>query len=495
MLEPRILAALAASILLSVSAACTPDGTEPGDGEAGSAAKGGSGARAGSGGKGSAGQLADAGAGGAGDAAVSGGRGGTGGRGGSGGSGAGGAAAGSGGPDLSGELFDQDTLVRFDITLPAASITALNANPEVYTHAGLKFGDTTFADVAVRIKGESSRRTLQQKAAFKLKLDEYVANQNLLGLKRITLNNMLSDETYMAECLAYTAWRAAALPAPRCNHAIVYVNDEYYGVYANVESEDKTFLKRWFTSNDGNLYEDGMSDFIDGQESSFELQTNETANNRSDLTALIAAIDGASSATYLADLGDILDTEHFLRYSAMEAAVNQWDGYSLTYFEPNNYRIYHDPTSAKFTFLPWGHDLSMKGFKYVDADAPAREYIPLFTRPLYENKTAARDAGGRIFVGDRAGDRATGGCLSSDSCRSQFAAAVREVIAVYDGANLRALAEKTYAQIESYVEEEPSGRREISFDDFQQAYATLRTHIAGRTQAMRDDLTAAGFTP
>lgn len=404
------------------------------------------------------------------------------------------AGSGSSDPSASAELFDQSTVVRFDITLPQASIDALGTTPDVYTHAGLRYRDTTFADVGIRIKGESSRRTLMQKAAFKIKLDEYVANQTLLGMKRITLNNMLSDDTYMAECLAYQVWRAAELPAPRCNHAIVYVNDTYYGVYAHVESEDKAFLRRWFASDDGNLYEDGMADFVSGAESSFDLQTNETANDRSDLIALISALDSASSATYLQDLDAVLDTAQFLRYSAMEAAVNQWDGYSYTYFEPNNFRIYHDPTTRKFSFIPWGHDLSMKAFAYVEADRPARDYIPLFTRPLYENRSGARDSGGRIFVGDRVGARAQGGCMDSDACRNAFAEAVREVIAVYDGANLPALAEQTYELIRPHIYEETT-RKEVSNEQFEAAYQTLLQFIAGRTAALRDDLTAAGFTP
>jgi hypothetical protein len=335
-----------------------------------------------------------------------------------------------------------------------------------------------------------------QKAAFKLKLDEYVANQRLLGLNRITLNNMLADATYMAECLAYRVYRAANLPAPRCNHALVYVNDELFGVYANIESEDKTFLRRWFTSDDGNLYEDGMSDFVSGEESSFDLQTNETADNRSDLTMLISAIDSAQSSTYLEDLDAILDTTHFLRFTAVEAAVNQWDGYSYTYYEPNNFRIYHNPSNGKFTFLPWGHDLSMKPFPiYDDKPTPARTFIPLFNAPLYENVPGARDAGGRIFFGDRSGDpgRATGGCLGSSSCRPTYADVVREVITIYDNLALPDVAAKMYDQIRDYVRAEDPSRKEVTNEQFESAYQTLLSNLAERTQAMENDLTSAGL--
>ncbi len=534
MLEPRFLiVALRLVLCLFCACACTSDSALQG-GKAGSAANGGSG---GSGGKGGASGKPSNGAGsgatgdsdasvdepaaGSGGGAGKGGTGGIGGRGGSGGIGgragdgsgesgssgggeggssgsAGGAgdAAGSGSADPSAALFDPDVLQRFDITLPEASIAALNASSDVYTYGSLDYGNTTLADIGVRIKGEASRRNLTQKAAFKLKLDEYVADQRLLGLNRITLNNMLADATFMAECLSYAVYRAAGLPAPRCNHALVYVNGEFFGVYANIESEDKTFLRRWFTDEDGNLYEDGMSDFVAGSESSFDLQTNETANDRSDLTSLISAIDSAESSTYLTDLDSILDTAQYLRFTAVEAAVNQWDGYSYTYFEPNNFRIYHDPTTRKFTFIPWGHDLAMKAFpNYGDNSPPVRSFIPLFTAPVYENVPTARDAGGRIFVGDRSGNpgRAMGGCLGSASCRSEFASAVSEVIAVYDGLALPEMAARMYTQIREHVLAET--RKEVSNEDFEAAYQALLQHLAMRTDAMRSDLTAAGLSP
>lgn len=501
MLKSRFLAV--ASLFLSLGNACTT--STPSDGPNGSAAKGGS---AGSGGKTST--TRDAGgsdseivAGGGGSAANSGGKGGRGGQGGSAGGplagsgGSGGPAAGSGGTDLSAELFDPEAIPVFEITLPQASITALGTAPDTYTHAALKYGDTTLSDVAIRIKGESSRRTLDKKAPFKIKLDEYVAKQTLLGMKRITLNNMLADPSFMAECLSYYFYRKAGLPAPRCNHALVYVNGDLFGLYANIESEDKTFLSRWFDSNDGNLYEDAQVDFTDGSESVFDLQTNETTNDRSDLTALIDAIDSAQSSSYLADIGASLDTAHFLRFTAVEAAVNQWDGYSYTYFEPNNFRIYHDPTTGKFTFLPWGHDLAMKPFPVDEGstNTSGMAFIPLFTAPVYENKSGARDAGGRIFVGDRdpSTQRARGGCLGSTSCRTAYAQTLREVIALYDSSSLDEIAAEMYARIKQHVYDDE--RKEVSNADFETAYQNLLQHIAMRSQAMRDDMTAAGFTP
>ena len=100
---------------------------------------------------------------------------------------------------------------------------------------------------------------------------------------RLTLNNMVEDPSFLAERLAFHFFRAAELPAPRCNHALVYVNGTFFGLYANVEAEDKPFLRRWFGSDAGNLYEEGQVDFEPGTETAFDLETNETANDRSDL--------------------------------------------------------------------------------------------------------------------------------------------------------------------------------------------------------------------
>ena len=384
----------------------------------------------------------------------------------------------AGGPDLSAEIYDPTLVPRFDIELPQASIDALNrvSGPDdplqdEYVSATLRYGAITVANVGLRLKGEGSFRGLDAKAPFKLKFDEFVADQQFLGLKRLTLNNMVEDPSFLAERLAFDLFRHAGLPAPRCNSALVYVNGEPYGVYANVEAEDKTFLSRWFASNDGNLYEEGQVDFVPGAEPDFDLETNETTNDRSDLAGLIAAVDGASSATFLDDVGAFLDTAQFLRFTAAEAAVNQWDMYAYTVFYPNNFRIYFDPTRAKFVFLPWGMDLSMKPFR--DSDKP---HIRLFE--------LARQ-------GDRAGGRVSAGlmfqrCLESPGCESAYRAEVESIIAAYESAGLEALANTYHEQIRDHVAADP--RKEYSEQQFAAGFQSLIRTIQERPAELRADL-------
>ena len=88
----------------------------------------------------------------------------------------------------------------------------------------------------------------------------------------------------------------------------------------------------------------------------FNLATNESVNNRSDLRSLISvfqarpARDGLQSVDRAA-----LDVNQLLRFTAAEAAVNQRDMYAYTVFYPEQHLPqYTRPASNKSVFLPRG---------------------------------------------------------------------------------------------------------------------------------------------
>lgn len=375
------------------------------------------------------------------------------------------------------ELYDDRRVPRFDLEVAAADLTALRRDPDSYVRATLRYGGEVVRDVGLRIKGEGSLRTLDRKAAFKLKFDAFVDGQTFRGLKHLTLNNMVEDPSFLAERLAYHVFRAAKLPAPRCNAALVSVNGAAFGLYANVETEDKTFLRRWFESDEGNLYEEGQVDFERGAEAKFDLETNEAKNDRSDLRALIDAVATPPPPAALLEHWDTaLDTTHFLRFTAAEAAVNQWDMYAYTVFYPNNFRLYHDPDTRKFVFLPWGMDLSMK--PYRDS---GKKHIAVFGIARQYDRSAGKVTAGKLFQQ----------CMQNAACKARYAGVVRELVAVYESANLESLAARYYAQIAPLVREDP--RKEYTVEQFENGYRALVQTIRTRPGAMRADLAAAGF--
>lgn len=415
--------------------------------------------------------------------------------GGSAGSHADGSPGGAGGanaqPDLSQEIFDTASFPRFDLDLPKASADALNRimNPDdpgqdTYVTATFTYDkggkNETVQNIGVRLKGVGSFQRFSEKPAFKIKFDEFVANQRFRGLARLTLNNAFDDGSFVAERLAYAVYRAAGVPAPRCNNASVYVNGTFYGVYANVESEDKHFLQRWFEKDGGNLYEkDGSRDFVPQAEPEFDLETNEKAPDRSDLAKLIATIQAATNpATFLSDLAPVLDTEAFLKFTAVEAAVNQWDTYAFTVFYIHNFRLYSDPTSGRFAFIPWGLDLSMKPF-----DGDVKAYVGAFELATERAAKNGRVTAGLLFQR----------CLKSADCKAAYKRALEQVISVYAGMDLEAEANRHYLQIKAQVHADTKKATfagPLTNEAFDRAFQSVIATIRGRVAALRADLAA-----
>lgn len=331
------------------------------------------------------------------------------------------------------------------------------------------------ANVGVRIKGEGSFLRFEQKPALKVKIDKFVEGQRFRGLARLTLNNNFDDPSFVAERLAYDVYRAAGVPAPRCNSAQVYVNGEFYGVYTNLEPEDKHFLKRWFPTDGGNLFEkDGMGDFTPQAAAEFQLETNETANDRTDLNQLISTIQGATTpATFLDTIGTKLNTSNMLLFFAGEAAVNQWDSYSFTIWWTHNFRIYDDPTSKKFHFIPWGHDLSMKPAPFT-----AKQFADPFAL-AHESDDANRPVTSGILFQR---------CLTSAPCKAAYKVALTKVADAYEKLSLPTVAPKYYAQIKDHVyadkrKQVPEGP--LSNADFDKAYNSVLAITQGRVAALR----------
>lgn len=360
------------------------------------------------------------------------------------------------GVDPSEAIYDPTVVLDIRITLPPASVAALGADPATYVTGDLQVGDEMVSNVGVRLKGEWNFRTLDEKASFKIKLDEFVSGQELRGLRKMTLNGALEDPSYVAERLVYSAFRAAEVPAPRANSARVWVNDELFGLYVNLETEDKTFLRRWFADDEGNLYEEMGAEFLPGNEVQFELETNETADDRSDLVAFIAAIDAADDATLDTDLEAVLDVDEFFRCMALEGILNQWDGYGYTLFGPNNFRIYHDPSTGTFSFIPWGMDMALKPFDGGDVDLLAP----------------------RGMILQR--------CFDGDACRARYLAAVREMTELVDSLDLPAQADAMYTQIAGHVAEDP--RKEIDLATFEAVFAAERGWLTHRGADVRATL-------
>jgi spore coat protein CotH len=322
----------------------------------------------------------------------------------------------------------------------------------------------TLSNVAARLKGEWTFRPLEGKPSFRLRFDRWVKDQRLLGLSRLVLNNTVQDPSFQSERLAYAFAREALVPAPRAASALVYVNGELYGVYTAVEAIDKRFLRRWFVSHQGNLYEEGGQDFVRGAERSFDLETNEVLDDRSDLVALIEALDRATPRTFDEEVGRVLDVKQFVRYAALEALVGQVDGYAFRAGSPNNFRLYRDPGTGLFNFIAAGMDRAMR-----PPHSPVLVHPWLPRQPPYVDPT---DAQGLLLKK----------CLAAPGCRAAYRAALMDLGSLFDAMRLGDEAQRMHQQLRPAVLADR--RKELGNDYYDYAYGTLRDWIAGRTEAL-----------
>jgi hypothetical protein len=204
------------------------------------------------------------------------------------------------------------------------------------------------------------------KAAFKIKMDEFVKDQTLFGISRITLNNMMQDRSSLRETISYRLYRNLGIPSPRTGYANVSLNGINYGLHLNIETLNKQMLKRWGHSST-HLYKGAVPTFPDlwrGNEWLFAVESGDE-NDRSDLTDFMA-INELSGKSWFDAISARMDMELLTVGWAAEIYSGHWDGYVRNL---NNYFVNFDE-QGKVMLLPWGVDQTWNGsLNYTESRA------------------------------------------------------------------------------------------------------------------------------
>jgi len=364
--------------------------------------------------------------------------------------------AGGGPPPDPSWLFDPASVQAIDLTLPQSTIDAINANPtaEYYdaTFSLTRSNGITYGPLAVGVRlkgGIGSFRTLAGKAAFKLKFNHSVSGQRFQGLKKLTLNNMIQDKSMIHETLAYAAFRAMGVPAPRTGYAFVRVNGQAYGVYVDVETLDDVALRNLFPSTQ-HLYEGEYTDDVaPGASGAFAVDEG-SATDRHDLEALIAAVN--SDGPLSANVSALADLEEMTKQWAIERYIGHWDSYSgwddsaFGPYSPNNYFL-HSDAAGRFSMLPWGTDQTWSNYPLAIGFDDGQAIM--FTR-----------------------------CLDDPACARMYHDAVAQATSTIAGLDLDALADDTAAMLTPWQEIDP--RREQTIDEIDAAVAGVHDFLAMR---------------
>jgi hypothetical protein len=144
-------------------------------------------------------------------------------------------------------------------------------------------------------------------------------------------------------------FNAAGVPAARVTNARFTLNNRDMGMYVVVEGFTKDFLKRHFADTKGNFYDGGFCQDINAH---LQREMGEGEDTQADLKALVGACNTVAEQRW-PKLQKLLDIDRFVNFMVIENFTWDWDGYMP---KPNNYRVYHDPSTDKMTFIPHGMD-------------------------------------------------------------------------------------------------------------------------------------------
>jgi spore coat protein H len=257
-------------------------------------------------------------------------------------------------PEPGADLFTNCALHSLVIELSPTNLQRLRTEPRRKVPATVREGPRVYTNVAVHLKGAlGSFRGVDDKPGLSLNFGTWAPSQRFHGLRKVMLNNSVQDPSYLNEKLAGDLFRAAGVPTPRTSHALVELNGRRLGLYVLKEGFSKDFLGLYFSDVSGNLYDlnRGFYDLGPGGDlpQRFRLDSGSGPPGMADLAKLIAACDEKDAAQRWSRLNGILDLRQFLSFMAMEITTCHCDGYSVY---GHNFRLYHDPTSGKFSFIP-----------------------------------------------------------------------------------------------------------------------------------------------
>lgn len=268
-------------------------------------------------------------------------------------------------------IFNMTYIHSIHITFPYPAFydSLLNSKAtDTYLKVQVQFNNENYVDVGIKAKGNSSFNNPSQKKSFKLDFNEFVAGQDIHGLKKLNFNNSFKDPSFMREKLANDFLIDHDVPAPRTTYCNVYLNNQLWGLYTIVEEVDDEFCKHWFNSNDGNLFKGDPKGDLQWKgsnlqslyETDYELKNNSNANNWSDLTSLIDIINNTPQASLQTALDAKMNTSMFMKQWAAANIFSSLDSYIGS---GHNYYIYHDTVTDRFQWIAWDNNETFGSFK------------------------------------------------------------------------------------------------------------------------------------
>ena len=166
-------------------------------------------------------------------------------------------------------LFDNSRVHSIDIVMEDWEGFLSTCENEEYSECTVVIDSEAYKNVGIRAKGNTSLSQVSaygnNRYSFKIEFDCYEKGRSYYGLDKISLNNIIQDNTYMKDYLTYQMMGDFGVAAPLCSYVYITVNGEDWGLYLAVEGVEESFLSRNYGNDYGNLYKPDSMDMGGGR--------------------------------------------------------------------------------------------------------------------------------------------------------------------------------------------------------------------------------------
>lgn len=410
-------------------------------------------------------------------------------------------------------LFDTSKVHSIDIIIDDFDDFIENATNKEYSSCDLIIDDKKISNVAIRAKGNSSLKMVSSsdsdRYSFKIEFDHYDDNNKYYGLDKLCLNNIIQDNTYMKDYLAYNLMREFGVSSPLCSYVDVKVNGESFGLYLAVEALEESFLQRNYGKNYGDLYKPETEENMMGPNMDNVPQNNNKQNNMDGMnrpnknnqmmhsniegSALEYINDEYESYSYIfdnavtkiskadkdniisslknitdnKDLENHIDIDEVLRYFVVHNFLLNFDSYTGDIM--HNYYLYeHD---GKLSMLPWDYNLSFNSFR-SNFDTTTLVNFPIDT-PVSSGTIESRPMLSWIFANQEYTER-------YHTLFSEY------ITNVFDSGKFNNMIDNATSLISSYVKNDPS--KFCTYEQYTTAIDTLKEFCSLRITSIKEQL-------
>ncbi len=273
-------------------------------------------------------------------------------------------------------LFDKKTVGEIRLTLPTSEWVDVLDSLRIYGTEALSatvvIDGLRYDGASVRFRGDKSYAKGLRRNPFSIKLNGTSPGQNHQGYASLKLSAAVRDPSMAREMLFHEI-ASKYMPASQAAYTKLFVNEEYIGVFVNVESVDKQFFENNYGDSRGAAFKAGVDnkpenlpttckqnifgsleyeDNLDCYKGNFELDSRGGWTELQELTRKLAQEPANAS--------QVLDVDRVLWMLALNNVMVNLSSYSGNY--SINYFLYRDGNN-RFQPVHWDLNLSFGSYK------------------------------------------------------------------------------------------------------------------------------------